>query len=115
MVAHKKIDRALHQALKLQPTIGKSRGDSKRAQDELLSIVEQLADEFGKAVLEDRQWNAYKAMRCRLYSSAHFVQPPEIEAEAEASDYVTFRDGLGNRWGQKPTGPSRKRTVAIDD
>jgi hypothetical protein len=109
MVAHKKIDRALHQALKLQPTIGKSRGDS------LLSIVEQLADEFGKAVLEDRQWNAYKAMRYRLYSSAHFVQPPEISAEAEASDYVIFRDGLGNRWGQKPTGPSRKRTVAIDD
>ena len=77
--------------------------------------MEQLADEFGKAVLEDRQWNAYKAMRYRLYSSAHFVQPPEIEAEAEASDYVIFRDGLGNRWGQKPTGPSRKRTVAIDD
>ena len=115
MVAHKKIDRALQEALKLQPTIGKSRGDSKRAQDELLSIVEQLADEFGKAVLEDRQWNAYKAMRYRLrsglYSSAHFVQPPEIEAEAEASDYVIFRDGLGNLWGQKPTGPSRKRTL----
>ena len=115
MVAHKKIDKALQEALKLQPTIGKSRGDSKRGQEELLSIVEQLADEFGKALLEDRQWNAYKAMRYRLYSSAHFAQPPEIEAEAEASDYVIFRDGLGNRWGQKPTGPSRKRTVAIDD
>ena len=109
MVAHKKIDRALQKALKLQPTIGKSRGDSKRAQEE--SIVEQLADEFGKALLEDRQWNAYKAMRYRLYSSAHFVQPPEISAEAEASDFVIFRDGLGNLWGQKPTGPSRKRTL----
>ena len=98
---------------KLQRKIGKFRGDRKRAQEEF--IVEQLADEFGRAVLEDRQWNAYKAMRYRLYSSAHFVQPPEIEAEAEASDYVIFRDGLGNRWGQKPTGPSRKRTVAIDD
>jgi hypothetical protein len=40
----------------------------------------------------------------------NFEQPPEIEAEG--SDCV-FRDGLGNRWGQKmPTGPSRKRLHA---
>ena len=78
-------------------------------------IVEQLAEQFGKVAFEERtltwqnaQWKEWKAMRYRFHFS-----DLEIEAdEAEASDCdFVFRDGLGNRWGQKPTGPSRKRTL----
>jgi hypothetical protein len=81
----------------------------------LQHLVEQLAEQFGKVAFEERtltwqnaQWKEWKAMRYRFHFS-----DLEIEAdEAEASDCdFVFRDGLGNRWGQKPTGPSRKRTL----
>ena len=78
----------------------------------LQHLVEQLAEQFGKVAFEERtltwqnaQWKEWKAMRHGFHSA------PEISAAAEASDLVIFRDGLGNIWGQKPTGPSRKRTL----
>ena len=81
-------------------------------QERLRILVEQLAAEFDKIAFEERtltwelaQWKEWKAMRHGFHSA------PEISAEAEASDLVIFRDGLGNIWGQKPTGPSRKRTL----
>jgi hypothetical protein len=81
---------------------------------QLQHLVEQLAEQFGKVAFEERtltwqnaQWKAWKAMRQHFHFS-----DLEIEAEAEASDCdFVFRDGLGNRWGQKPRGPSRKRTL----
>ena len=97
-----------------QPVITKNMRLNK--QERLLILVEQLAAEFDKIAVEERtlklersQWKEWKAMRYGFHTA------PEISAEAEASGLVIFRDGLGNIWGQKPTGPSRKRTVAIDD
>ena len=99
---------ASQDVLKLQRKIGKS-----QEQQDPLIILEKLAEEFNKVALADRtlrweiaQWKEWKRMRYRFHSSGS----PEISAEAEALDCV-LRDGLGNRWGQKPTGPSRKRTL----
>ena len=118
MPAHQTKTRTSQDVLKLQRTIG-TIGKSQEQQDPL-NIVEKLAVEFEKVAVAKRtltwqiaQWKEWKAMRYRFHFS-----DLEIAAEAEASDCdFVFRDGLGNRWGQKPTGPNRKRTlwVASDD
>ncbi len=109
MPAHQTKTKTSQDVLNLQRTIGKPQ----EHQDPLM-LVEKLSAEFGKVALADRtlswqiaQWKEWKRMRYRLHSSGS----PEISAEAEASDGVFLHDGLGNRWGQKPTGPSRKRTL----